>query len=230
MPTPATRFWWSRPAAASLRPSRKSGTSRWETSCISRPVRTTGMGPRKIRPCPTSRLRRLAVKAAGDRADGTMEGQRDEKRAFCFGLGYGRAPFGELGRAERGLDALVSGMRAGAGIGRQLRRHVYILETGVTEALVEAAIRAPFGACQAVRERGDFHLQLSAHGDIDERLHINRPDDDPDTPTRPGDAHHFTEHPVSVQEFHNGRRHRHVEATVRKGQDFRVADRKSTRL
>src|SRR5437016_732839 len=81
------------------------------------------------------------------------------------GIGYGRVPFGELGRAERGRDALVGGMRAGAGIGRQLRQHAHVLETGVTEALIEAAVRAPFGAGQAVRERGDFQLQLGTHGD-----------------------------------------------------------------
>src|SRR5262245_65904732 len=114
-------------------------------------------------------------------------------------------------------------MRASAGVGSQLRQHLYIAKTRVTEALIETAIRAPSGAGQPVRERGDLHLQLSAHGNVDERLHIDRPHDDSDTPTRPGDAHHLTEHPLRVQELHDGRRHRHVEAIVPEGQDFRVA-------
>src|SRR6266436_5874987 len=92
-------------------------------------------------------------------ADGTVEWQSDEKRSFCLGLGYSRVPFGQLCRAERRLDALVGGVRAGAGIGGQLRQHLHILETGVTEALVETAIRAPFGTGRAVRERGNFQLQ-----------------------------------------------------------------------
>src|SRR5262245_46922805 len=66
MPTPATRFWWSRPAPVSLRTSRKNEKSRWETWCISRPERNTGTGPRRTRHCPTSRSRRLVVRAAGD--------------------------------------------------------------------------------------------------------------------------------------------------------------------
>src|SRR5262249_29774753 len=68
MPTPATRFWWSRPAPVSLRTSRKNEKSRWETWCISRPARNTGTEPRRTRHCPTSRSRRLVVRAAGDRA------------------------------------------------------------------------------------------------------------------------------------------------------------------
>src|SRR5438874_9625048 len=38
--------------------------------CISRPVRNTGTAPSRIRRCPTSRSRRLAVKAAGNRERG----------------------------------------------------------------------------------------------------------------------------------------------------------------
>src|SRR5262245_55354954 len=114
-------------------------------------------------------------------------------------------------------------MRASAGVGSQLRQHLYILKTRVTETLIETTVRAPSGAGQPVRERGDLHLQLSAHGNVDERLHIDRPHDDSDTPTRPRDAHHLTEHPLSVQEFHDGRRHRYVEAIVPEWQDFRVA-------
>jgi hypothetical protein len=78
-----------------------------------------------------------------------MEWQSDEERAFCLGLGYGRVPFGELCRAERGLDALVSGMRAGAGIGRQLRQHVH-----------PAALSHPDNPHPVVHPVGDIQMTL----------------------------------------------------------------------
>src|SRR5262249_18322297 len=54
-------------------------------------------------------------------ANRTVEWQCNEERPGGLRLGDCRLPFGELCRAERRLDALVGGMRPGAGIGGQLR-------------------------------------------------------------------------------------------------------------
>jgi len=88
---------------------------------------------------------------------------------------------------------------------------------------VETAIRTALWACCAIRERLGLQLQLSAEGEIDERVHIYSPHDDRHAATRFGHADHLAQHAVSVKEFHNRGGHRDVKTVVWKGDGLGVA-------